>query len=50
MPRVRCALRLRPLAWPQALLQPFARDNVRGSEDEKHDRDDDVERIHGGSY
>jgi hypothetical protein len=32
------------------LLQPLACGDVCGGDDEKHDRDDDEERIHGGSY
>jgi hypothetical protein len=32
------------------LLQPLARDDVRGGDDEKHDRDEDEERIHDRSY
>jgi hypothetical protein len=33
-----------------SLLQTLARSDVRGGGDEKHDRHDDEERIHGGSY
>src|SRR5437899_1985641 len=33
-----------------ALLQPIAGGDVRRREDEKHDCDDDEQRIHGGSY
>ena len=32
------------------LLQSLTRDDVRGADDEKHDREDDEECIHGSSY